>query len=88
MYVGVFQPSFTAKDNDILFTTEGITQVIKGKLKENIPYDKIKINNEIKKTRENKRFKKLSRKNLKMLLTGGSRGCILTLAPPKGALNR
>lgn len=36
----------TAKDNDILFTTEGITQIIKGKLKENIPYDKIKINNE------------------------------------------
>ena len=46
LYVGVFQPSLTAKDNDILFTTEGITQVIKGKLKENIPYDKIKINNE------------------------------------------
>ena len=36
----------TAKDNDILFTTEGITQIIKGKLKENVPYDKIKINNE------------------------------------------
>ena len=36
----------TVKDNDILFTTEGIIQIIRSKMKENIPYDEIKINNE------------------------------------------
>lgn len=36
----------TAKDNDILFTTEGIIQIVRGKMKVNIPYDEIKINDE------------------------------------------
>lgn len=34
----------TSKDNDLLFTTEGIMQVIKGKMKKVIPYDDVDIN--------------------------------------------
>ena len=34
----------TTKDNDLLLTTEGIIQIVRGKMKENVPYDDIKIN--------------------------------------------
>ncbi len=34
------------KDNDLLFTTDGIMQVIKGKMKTVVPYDGIDLNAE------------------------------------------
>lgn len=36
----------TVRDNDLLYTTEGLIQIIKGKMKQTIPYNDIKLNAE------------------------------------------